>query len=74
MVEAAKTSTDTTSMIQLAVPCFKMRMQEGLNTFDSMIAEGGDKVKVASKVKFFFFFSPIFFLSFFTSYNSSILL
>ena len=56
MVEAAKTSTDTTSMIQLAVPCFKMRMQEGLNTFDSTIAEGGDKVKVASKVSFFFFF------------------
>ena len=50
MVEAAKTSTDTTGMINLAVPCFKMRMQEGINTFDNMIAEGGEKVKVAAKI------------------------
>ena len=37
-------------MINLAVPCFKMRMQEGINTFDSMIAEGGERVKVAAKI------------------------
>ena len=37
-------------MINLAVPCFKMRMQEGINTFDNMIAEGGEKVKVAAKI------------------------
>ena len=50
MVEAAKTSTDTTGMINYAVPCFKMRMQEGINTFDSMVAEGGEKTKVAGKI------------------------
>jgi hypothetical protein len=52
MVEAAKTSSDTASMIDHAVPCFKMRMQEGINTFDSMVAEGGGRVKTAAKVYF----------------------
>lgn len=52
MVEVSKSSVDATGMINLAVPVFKMRMQEGINTYDSMIAEGGEKVKVVSKLLF----------------------
>lgn len=56
MVEAAKTSSDSSTMIEHAVPCFKMRMQEGINTFDTMVAEGGGRVKTAAKVSLQYIF------------------